>query len=324
MIFEKNRVLDLINSELTKRKYGNSPAELYDPISYILSLGGKRLRPFLTLFSNYLYQDNYTVALKPALAIEVFHNFTLMHDDIMDKAPLRRNKVTVHEKWNNNIAILSGDVMLVKAYDLLLDVEKDLLPETLRLFNKCAAEVCEGQQLDMNFEKRANVSEEEYLNMIKLKTAVLLGLSMRIGALIGGASKEDADKLEAFGVNIGMGFQLMDDLLDVYGDQKKFGKMVGGDIAANKKTFLYIKALELSRGETKKLLLKSFESGSGSKDKVKSVTHIYDKLNIRSVTEEKINLYFQTGLKKLSLVNAPIYKKNMLKEFVITLMTREN
>lgn len=325
MIFEQKKVLELINSELNNYDFGNNPSELYDPIDYILSLGGKRLRPFLTLFSTYLFGEDYSTALKPALAIEVFHNFTLMHDDIMDNAPLRRNKPTVHEKWNRNVAILSGDVMMVRSYDLLLNLEKNILPEAIALFNKCAAEVCEGQQLDMNYEQRSTVSEEEYLEMIRLKTAVLLGFSLRLGALIAHADNKSSKLIEEFGINLGLAFQLKDDLLDVFGEQEKFGKKVGGDIASNKKTYLLIKALELAKGDDKKKLSNFLEEGANDNDsKIKEVVDIYKKYKIKEITEEKASECFTQAMKSLNALNAPLFKKNMLKDYVIALMDREN
>jgi geranylgeranyl diphosphate synthase type II len=247
-----------------------------------------------------MYGKNPTEIFSQAAALEVFHNFTLMHDDIMDQAPLRRGKPTVHEKWNANIAILSGDVMLVRAYDLLLPTPTALLPEVIRVFNKTAAEVCEGQQLDMNFEGYETVAEEDYIHMIRLKTAVLLGLALQLGALLAGASKEDVQRIYDFGVNIGVGFQLQDDLLDVYADQAKFGKQVGGDIISNKKTFLLLKALELAKGKEKEELqhwlgLSQFDKG----EKVAAVKGIYEQLGIRSLTEKKMQSYFEKGFQQL-------------------------
>jgi geranylgeranyl diphosphate synthase type II len=252
-----------------------------------------------------MYGKNPEEILSQAAAVEVFHNFTLMHDDIMDQAPLRRGQATVHEKWNANIAILSGDVMLVRAYDLLLPTAPELLPEVIRLFNKTAAEVCEGQQLDMNFEAYQTVQEEEYLEMIKLKTAVLLGFALQLGAILAGAEKGNAEKLYSFGVNIGVGFQLMDDLLDVYADQAKFGKQVGGDIIANKKTFLLIKALELAKGpqleELQRLLaLQEFDKAQ----KVAAVKAIYEQLGIRQLTEEKMQSFFEEGFRQFEGLQA--------------------
>jgi geranylgeranyl diphosphate synthase type II len=318
-------ILERINKEIKKYEFGKGPNELYDPIKYIMDLGGKRMRPLMTILSAGLYTEETDKAIKPAIAIEVFHNFTLMHDDIMDKAPLRRGKATVHEKWNDSTAILSGDVMLVKAYELLLDLNDKILREAILGFNKCAAEVCEGQQLDMNFESRKTVTEEEYIKMITLKTAALLGFSLELGGIIGEASEEDKKHLKDFGINIGIGFQLMDDLLDVYGNKDKFGKQVAGDIVANKKTFLLISALDKAKGKELETLKGHIEKKSTDQEKkIKEVTAIYDRLKIKELTEEKINFYFEKGFKHLSKVNASLYKKNSLKTLAKNLMTREN
>lgn len=315
----------LLNKELANIEFGNHPKELYDPIRYIMDLGGKRMRPILTLMAYQLYKDRPEEVLRPALAVEVFHNFTLMHDDIMDNAPLRRGQPTVHEKWNPNVAILSGDTMLVKAYDLLLDVGAGKLFTALQLFNRCAAEVCEGQQIDMNFESAFAVTEGEYLEMIRLKTAVLLGFSLELGAVMGDAPGEQAGLLRDFGTNIGIGFQLKDDLLDVYGDQKKFGKQVGGDIIANKKTFLLIKALENAKGDDRRQLenwqmVKEFDKN----EKVAAVTAIYNRCGIRELTERKMNEYFGLGLQQLNQLNAPASKKQVLVDFAHYLIARES
>jgi geranylgeranyl diphosphate synthase type II len=285
-----------------------NPPELYDPITYLMSLGGKRIRPLLTVLAYGLYKEDYQKILTPAAAIEVFHNFTLMHDDIMDNAPLRRGKATVHEKWNDNTAILSGDVMLVKAYELLLSIEPDKLKESIQLFSKTAAEVCEGQQLDMNFENRETVNEEEYLDMIRLKTAVLLGFALQLGAVLAGASRADASHLYDFGVNIGIGFQLKDDLLDVYADKEKFGKQVGGDILANKKTYLLVKARQLATGKEKDNLQHWLDAETfDAEEKVKGVTAIYDKLEIKEKSIQLMADYFEKGFNQLSnlKVNKP-------------------
>src|SRR5690554_3646173 len=237
-----------LENRIQSLSFGTEPHELYQPITYLMGLGGKRIRPLLTVMAYTLYKEDYKSILTPALAVEIFHNFTLMHDDIMDDAPLRRGKTTVHEKWNPNTAILSGDVMLVNAYGMLLKVPTDKLPQCMGHFNRTAAEVCEGQQFDMNFESRDQVAESEYLEMIRLKTAVLLGFSLQFGAILACAEAEDVQRLYDFGLYIGMGFQLKDDLLDVYADEMKFGKQVGGDIISNKQTYLSIKARELARG----------------------------------------------------------------------------
>ena len=298
-------LLTKLENHITSHSYGESPTELYAPITYIMSLGGKRIRPLLSLLAYGLYGKNPAEILSQASAVEVFHNFTLMHDDIMDQAPLRRGKATVHVKWNANIAILSGDVMLVRAYDLLLGTDTKLLPEVIRLFNKTAAEVCEGQQFDMNFEAYETVHEDEYINMIRLKTAVLLGFALQLGAILAGAEKGDSEKLYAFGVNIGIGFQLKDDLLDVFADQAKFGKQVGGDIISNKKTFLLIKALELAEGKDSEelnhwLSLKEFDKV----EKVAAVRGLYEKLGIKSLTEAKMNSYFEAGFVQLEGIHS--------------------
>lgn len=310
---------------MARQQYGERPIELYEPIRYLMSLGGKRMRPLLTLMATSLYTDAWQKAVKPALAIEVFHNFTLMHDDIMDKAPLRRGKPTVHAKWNENVAILSGDVMLVCAYELLLNVETKHLKRVLHRFNRTAAEVCEGQQLDMNFETRTDVSEEDYLDMIRLKTAVLLGLALEIGGIMADADDKACQLLNDIGVNIGIGFQLKDDLLDVYGDATKFGKQVGGDIIANKKTFLLIEALAKAKGNTKEeldnwLTRKTFDSQA----KVKAVTAIYDQLGIKQTTEMAMNTYFDKGFAALAQLSVEANRKAELVDFFQKLVERES
>jgi geranylgeranyl diphosphate synthase, type II len=311
----------LIEVEIKKQKFGSQPKSLYEPIRYLMSLGGKRLRPLLVMLSYSLYKKDVEKIAPYAAAVEAFHNFTLMHDDIMDKAPLRRGKATVHEKWNVNTAILSGDVMLVRVYHLFLSLEEKKLKEVLRIFNQCAAEVCEGQQWDMEFETKAKVTEAQYIEMIRLKTAVLLGFSLELGALLADASAEDRIALREFGINIGIGFQLKDDLLDVYADKKKFGKQVGGDIIANKKTFLLIKALEKVRGkdkaELKKLLsAKKFNAAK----KVKAVTAIYDNIGIPLLTEKEIEEYFSKGFERLKEVKGD---KSLLVAFTNNLIARQ-
>ncbi len=264
------------------------------------------MRPTLTLLVYSLYKNDAEKIVSYAAAVEAFHNFTLMHDDIMDKAPLRRGKPTVHEKWNTSTAILSGDVMLVKVYEMFLSLDGATLKESLRIFNQCAAEVCEGQQWDMEFETKSKVTEAQYIEMIRLKTAVLLGFSLEFGALLAGAPDNDRKALRDFGVSIGIGFQLKDDLLDVYADKKKFGKQVGGDIISNKKTFLLIKALAKARGKEKAELAKWLASKKFDKrKKVKAVTAIYNSLGIQTITENKIEEYFQKGFASLSQLSSP-------------------
>lgn len=319
-----DQLLQALQEEIDKNTYGDHPTELYEPIRYIMTLSGKRLRPLMTLMAAALYTDDWRKVLKPAQAVEVFHNFTLMHDDIMDCAPLRRGQPTVHEKWNANTAILSGDVMLVRAYDLLLDVESEHIRRVLKRFSSTAAEVCEGQQLDMNFETRWDVTEAEYLNMIRLKTSVLLGFALEMGGIIAGADQLATQLLYEAGVSMGIGFQLKDDLLDVYGDPAKFGKQVGGDIIANKKTFLLIEALERAEGTTKDELDRWLVAEEFDKEeKVQAVTRIYETLGIRAITQEKISEYFGKGFECLERVEADPARKAPLLGFVHQLVERE-
>ena len=304
--------------------YGNQPTALYEPIRYIMALGGKRIRPLLTLLGAHLFTDDLDPIVKPALATEVFHNFTLLHDDLMDQAPLRRGQPTVHEKWNPNVAILSGDVMLVRAYELLFDVPAALLPTVLRRFSQTAAEVCEGQQWDMNFETETDVSIAQYLDMIRLKTAVLLGFALELGALLGGASPADADHLRQFGTDIGLAFQLRDDLLDVYGDAATFGKRVGGDIVSDKKTFLLLTAQAQASASHRAVLARHIGQPVLSAEvKVHAVRTIYDELEIRPQTEALINTYFQDALQHLERVTAPADRKEPLLQLALQLMDRE-
>ncbi|CAN5336076.1 polyprenyl synthetase family protein [soil metagenome] len=315
---------DLINKEIENLPLHGNPEELYEPIRYILQLGGKRLRPLLALLAYSLYKENPIDIIKPAVAVEVFHNFTLMHDDIMDQAPLRRGKATVHQKWNNNIAILSGDVMMVKVYELLLEIDSPLLKKILCEFNKCASEVCEGQQLDMNFEEISFVSEDEYLHMINLKTAVLLGFSLQMGAMLGGADESSCKLLYEFGKNMGIGFQLKDDLLDVYADNSKFGKLLGGDIIANKKTFLLIKALQEARGQEKNELETWLQKNQFEpNEKVAAIKNIYDNLQVKEITENRVQEYFSKSLKSLQLLKVKEEKKYLLQSFATYLIKRE-
>ena len=314
-----------INQKIEQLNYGDSPKELYDPIQYIMQLGGKRLRPILTLLGYSIFQADWEKVLKPAIAVEVFHNFTLMHDDIMDDAPLRRGKATVHEKWNSNVAILSGDVMLVRAYDLLLEMEVQYLKQGFTKFNKCASEVCEGQQMDMNFEERTLVTEEEYLEMIRRKTAVLLGFALSLGGLLAGANASQVDLMCQFGENIGIGFQLKDDLMDVYADADKFGKQVGGDIIANKKTFLLIKAIEKAEGTYQEELNHWINLIEFDKEKkVQAVTHIYNQLGIKELTEQKIDSYFQQAFQQLEALDINATQKEPLIQFTQWLINRES
>lgn len=316
---------ELINTEINQLNFPLYPADLYEPIKYILSLGGKRMRPALLLMACDLFGGDAKKAISPALAIEVFHNFTLMHDDIMDNAPLRRGKETVHEKWNKNVAILSGDVMLVESYKLIMQVDDHLLRQVLNIFNETAVGVCEGQQTDMQFETRNDVHIDEYINMIRLKTAVLLGGALKIGAILGGAENADANLLQTFGEQLGIAFQLQDDILDVYGNPEKFGKQVGGDILSNKKTFLLIKALELA-DTTQAAELEKWFSGDHfeAKEKIGAVTAIYDQLDIRRHAWEAMRTYSDKAFAALDAISLPATHKQYLRDFADGLMVREN
>ena len=299
------KYLALLETEIRKERFGDQPKSLYEPVRYIMTLGGKRLRPLLTLLSYSMYKENVAEVVRYAVAVEAFHNFTLLHDDIMDKAPLRRGKPTVHEKWNTNTAILSGDVMLVKVYEAFQQLEKEKLKQVLSLFNSCAAAVCEGQQWDMTFETKSKVTEAQYLEMIRLKTAVLLGFSLELGAVLADAPEEDRRILREVGINLGIGFQLKDDLLDVYADKNKFGKQVGGDILLNKKTFLLIKAQEKAKGSDKRDLQRWLTVGKfDKKKKIAAVSGLYTALGVQALAEQKILDYFEkgfAGLEKLSV-----------------------
>jgi geranylgeranyl diphosphate synthase type II len=293
-------LLALLEADIRKFRFSGKPRSLYEPIHYIMGLGGKRMRPLLTALAYRLYKPDAQSILRYATAVEAFHNFTLVHDDIMDKAPLRRGKATVHEKWNINTAILSGDVMLVKAYDQFLELPPDKLKEVLALFNACAAGVCEGQQWDMEFESLSRVTESQYIEMIRLKTAVLLGFSLELGALLADAPPMDRQLLRQFGEDLGVAFQLKDDLLDVYADKKKFGKQTGGDIIANKKTFLLIHALRLVRGAQAKELGRWLRSKKFDKrKKVVAVTAIYDGVGVREIAEARIQEYLSSAYQSL-------------------------
>ncbi len=315
----------LLHEALPTLHYGTVPAELYDPVRYIMALGGKRIRPMLALVAAGLFTDDVTPAVKPALALEVFHNFTLMHDDLMDAAPLRRTQPTVHEKWNANTAILSGDVMLVRAYELLADhVADDLLRPLLKRFSTVAAEVCEGQQLDMVFEAAANVGVDDYLRMIELKTAVLLGFSLELGALIAGASGESAEHLRAFGVGVGVAFQLRDDLLDVYGDSTTFGKQIGGDILAAKKTFLLLTAQQelAAVGRPHELAQVLADPVLTPARKVQHVTALYDAFAVRAQTEALIQQTYAAALQHLAAVPVSAARKAVLQALTDQLLDR--
>lgn len=300
------------------------PTGLYQPIDYVLSLGGKRIRPVLTLLACKLFSDDEKQALSIALAVEVFHNFTLLHDDVMDRADTRRGKPTVHKKWNDNTAILSGDAMLIKAYQLLQQAPADKLPVLLDLFSKTAIEVCEGQQYDVDFENDLAVQLPQYIEMIRLKTAVLLAAALKMGAIIGGASQQDADALYHYGINLGLAFQLRDDYLDSFGDPAVFGKKIGGDICCNKKTFLMITALQTASEEQRKELLQwiGCTDATCHEQKIKAVLNIYQDLQIDIRCEEAIRAYFEKSVGSLKDVQLSDNKKDILIKFANDLMGR--
>jgi geranylgeranyl diphosphate synthase type II len=302
--------------------YGE-PTGLYQPIVYTLEQGGKRLRPLFVLLANQMFGGNPDLALPAATAIEIFHNFTLLHDDIIDKAPLRRGYETVYQKWNTNVAILSGDTMFAVAYGELAKSKPHLLPKLMEVFTQTAIEVCEGQQYDVEFEQDDKVSLEEYINMIRLKTGVLLAASLKIGALIAEAPVKEADKLYDFGINLGIAFQLQDDLLDAFGDQNVFGKQTGGDIATNKKTVLYIKAVEKADTNTLKELHKHYTTEClSNEEKVKQVLRIFERLNVKSDTEEIIEGYFNKAMEIFDTINVSDEHKEILLETANSMLKR--
>lgn len=323
MLYTFSEVLEKVNSEVKDLKFDRKPYSLFEPIEYILEIGGKRVRPVLATMAYNLYKADIEKTIPIALAIEIFHNFTLLHDDLMDRADKRRGKPTVHIKWNDNTAVLSGDAMLIEAYREIAKSPKEALPEILNLFTDTATEICCGQQLDMEFEQRLNVTTDEYLEMIRLKTAVLLACSLKCGAMAANAPESDANALYDFGINIGLAFQLMDDLLDVYGDPATFGKRIGGDILCNKKTYLQITAL------------KSPETGKEMQDwinkevfdeqeKIDAVTGLYNKLNLKGLSEKMIESYYQKGLSYLDKVQVDDNRKRELRNLAESLLTRKS
>jgi len=316
------KLSQLIESEIIKINFPSSPVNLYDPLNYFLRIGGKRLRPVLTLLATELGGVKKEDAINCALAIEVFHNFSLIHDDIMDAAPIRRGKVTVHEKWNSNIAILSGDVLLVKAYQLLAKQKSQHIPELLTLFNKTAIEVCEGQQMDMDFETREVVTVDEYIEMIRLKTSVLLGCALEFGFIVSNDSLSNRRKIYDFGVSLGIAFQIQDDLLDLYGDPEKVGKQVGGDVKSNKKTLLYLIAEKNAKGDLKKQL-NAIKSEPNPELKVVEVQDIYEKLNVREETANYLAEYYQRALDLLNSIETANDKSTIM-EMVNYLFNREH
>ena len=321
-----NEVLSIVNSEVEQINWKREPFGLYEPIEYILSLGGKRLRPAITLMACNLYSDEVMKALKPAIGLEIFHNFTLLHDDIMDRADMRRGKPTVHRVWNDNTAILSGDVMQIEAYKWIAEAPENQLKIVLDLFSKTASEICEGQQLDMEYEQRSDVTADQYIEMIRLKTAVLVAAGCRIGAIIGGSDEEDALNLYDFGNYIGLAFQLKDDLLDVYGNEASFGKKIGGDILCNKKTYLLIHTLKTAQGKDNEELM--YWLGNNEKadqeDKIKAVTAIFTRLKAREICENAMQHYYDLATESLDKVKVPEARKEQLRKLAQKLMSRDD
>lgn len=316
----------LVQAELDRLALPSSPALLYEPIRYFLNLGGKRLRPALLMESCVLMGGNLQEAIGPALAVELFHNFTLLHDDIMDEAPLRRNQATVHTRYNSSIAILSGDALFVLAYQQLLHTRPQALPELLTLFNQTALEVCEGQQLDMDLASMEEVKIDDYLQMIALKTSVLLAASLKMGALIAGANHADADLLYRFGKSLGIAFQIQDDILDIFGDPEKFGKQPGGDILSNKNTFLKLKAFELADEAQKNELKAAYalNSSSQAQEKVEQVTRLFETLGVKALTEAEKERHLTDALQALEAVNMPESGKSGLRQYARFLVDREH
>lgn len=322
-MLSSSEILTLVNQYIDKLPYDRKPASLYEPIRYVLSLGGKRIRPVLMLLSYNLFKENPETILSSACGLETYHNFTLLHDDLMDNADMRRGMPTVHKKWDANTAILSGDTMLLLAFQRMMQCDERYMNDVFSTFVETTLEIDEGQQYDIEFETRDDVTEAEYIEMIRLKTSVLLACALKIGAILGGASKEDQDNLYKFGEQIGLAFQLQDDFLDVYGDPKVFGKNIGGDITSNKKTFMLINALLRAEGDDKAELERWIAATDFNRDeKVAAVTALYGKLGIDRLAQEKIEHYFAQSRKYLDAVSVTAERKQELLEYTAKMMKR--
>lgn len=318
-----DEILSLINEYLDNLPYERKPAGLYDPIKYVLSIGGKRIRPTLMLLAYNLYKEDPERILSSAVALETYHNYTLLHDDLMDNASVRRGQPTVHKKWDANTAILSGDSMLVLAYERMAKCPVEKLKPVLDLFTETALEIGEGQQYDMDFETRNDVREEEYIEMIRLKTSVLLACATKMGAILADAPQEDADNLYKFGEQMGLAFQLQDDYLDVYGDPEVFGKAIGGDILCNKKTYMLINAFNLANDEQRKRLQQWVNAENPDpRQKIEAVTQIYNEIGISQLAEQKIRHYFNESRKYLEAINLPKERKLELEAYTDKMMKR--
>jgi geranylgeranyl diphosphate synthase, type II len=323
-MYNQSGLKKIVNASLINLSYNTESERLIDPVKYVLSIGGKRLRPVLALMTCNLFSDQIDEAVIPVTGLEIFHNFTLVHDDIMDKASVRRGFPTVHNKWSLNQAVLSGDVMAFITNDCFLQSPPHLLQKIFRIFNKAAIEVCVGQQIDMDFEKATIVSQDEYLRMIELKTAVLIAASVKIGALFGGTDDKEAEILYEFGRNLGLAFQIQDDILDTYGDVKVFGKVSGGDIIAGKKTFPYVKAMEIAASDQRKKLQELYSAEtSDSEVKIKNVTEIYDQLNIKFISENLAGDYLKNALSFLEKAGVPQERKEELIQMTGSLAGRD-
>lgn len=319
-----DEILSMVNEFLANLPYERKPKSLYEPIRYVLSMGGKRIRPTLMLLGYNLFKDNPEKILMNAVALETYHNYTLLHDDLMDNADLRRGHETVHKKWDANTAILSGDSMLVLAYERMAQCDEKHLAKVLKLFTTTALEIGEGQQFDMEFENRNDVKEEEYIEMIRLKTSVLLACALKMGAILADASDEDAENLYKFGEQIGLAFQLQDDYLDVYGDTKVFGKEIGGDITSNKKTYMLINAFNLANEAQRAELQKWVDAKDFDRaEKVAAVTRLYNEIGIDKMAQEKIAYYFEQSKKYLDAVNVPAERKEELAKYAQKMMKRQ-
>lgn len=322
--YTASQLLDKINAYLEQMPYMRPPKGLYEPIAYELSLGGKRIRPVLMLMAYNIYKEDVERILPQAAGLETYHNHTLLHDDVMDKADMRRNKPTVHNVWNDNTAILSGDAMLILAYRLMAEGLTDQLAEVMHIFTETTMEICEGQQWDMEFENRMDVKVDEYIEMIRLKTSVLLAAALKIGACLAGAPAEEAQKLYDFGVKMGLAFQLQDDWLDVYGDPKVFGKNIGGDILCNKKTYMLITALELADASQREELERWLTAADYiPAEKISAVTTLYNNIGVGKRCEEMVEAYYSDGLAVLESIALPEERKQALKDFACSLMNRK-
>jgi geranylgeranyl diphosphate synthase, type II len=317
-----NSLQNFLEVELQKINFSSQPANLYDPLRYFMTIGGKRIRPMLALMACEMFEQDPKKAINAAIAVELFHNFSLIHDDIMDEAPLRRGKETVHTKWNQHIAILSGDVLFVEAYKYLTKNETQFLPELLNVFNQTGAEVCEGQQLDMDFEQLDHVEIDAYIEMIRLKTSVLLGCSLKMGAIVAGSSPEDAQKLYDFGQHVGLAFQIQDDILDLYADPEKFGKQVGGDVLSNKKTLLALIAKREATAE-QKILLQNMTNITDPEIKVEATRKLFDEIGVKSICEKIKKEHNDMAFKSLTEVDLPDINKANLRDLASELLGRE-